>query len=673
MSVVAALMLWPLANRLRAALNAPTARTIWSLCVFLVVGWLATYAIPLREAPAGRESFVELSTAGHKSPSSQGSEVWFRLEVDGHPIPVSEWQSTGTWDSKDGAWVTSGPASMRWRGKVNEGLKLSLLHHPWSGIADIDIDGKSQTLDLYAPESEQGMRAIDWSATGSAGPYLHTPSRNALQRWIHAIDSVLIGLALFFLFELLTFRAPPQTNTREPRWLTEIACMSTPMVLVWATFLLAFFPGVMTPDSTDQWRQASSGIYNDWHPPYHTMAIGALRRAWDSPAIVASVQAMMLALAIAWLISTVRRAAGAPRWAGHAAAWLCALSPILSITSITLWKDVPYAASVVAITAGSISILSAKSLHLRIWWKLGAVALLMLMAMLLRHNGPPVALAVIASLWWLMRGQRKALSVLAVAVVGTFLVLKGPVPGLLHVRQTNVSYTLVAHHVAGHLASGESPEDAASRALLQRIGKGSERWPYSCATVDRTIFTEGFDNSVAKENREQLLHVWLSLAKDNPLTELKHFGCVSSIVWMMTDEQEGPIYHMALPYYRKGERLRWFTDTALTDLDRGAGEAPIIPGLAERLAWAMPPPEWDLVWRPASYLFLFLFALSVGVRRRNDWTLGILAVPVLSHSGILAVSNVAQDVRYQLAVVAVALAASPLLLTARRPPAEVAS
>src|ERR1051325_2140122 len=48
--------------------------------------------------------------------------------------------------------------------------------------------------------------------------------------------------------------------------------------------VVAFYPGVMSPDSFDQWEQGRAWAFNDVHPPVMSALWGLMDRVWAGPA-----------------------------------------------------------------------------------------------------------------------------------------------------------------------------------------------------------------------------------------------------------------------------------------------------------------------------------------------------------------------------------------------------
>jgi len=117
-------------------------------------------------------------------------------------------------------------------------------------------------------------------------------------------------------------------------WRFVITC-----VTAWSFWLLLFWPGIMTPDSLNQWSQMLSGQLDDWHPPFHTMMNWMITNIWLSPASIAITQILALSLAVGYGLQLLWRN-GVPEWAAWIICLLVALSPVNGVLVVTILKDV---------------------------------------------------------------------------------------------------------------------------------------------------------------------------------------------------------------------------------------------------------------------------------------------------------------------------------------------
>ena len=73
-----------------------------------------------------------------------------------------------------------------------------------------------------------------------------------------------------------------------------ILLYALPSIVVFSFYLVGFFPGIMTVDSTIQWSQIHSNHYNDWHPVVHTWFLKLITQVWDYPAAIGITQILMI-------------------------------------------------------------------------------------------------------------------------------------------------------------------------------------------------------------------------------------------------------------------------------------------------------------------------------------------------------------------------------------------
>jgi len=115
----------------------------------------------------------------------------------------------------------------------------------------------------------------------------------------------------------------------------------------WLLWWAALYPGVLSPDSIDQWEQARSFQFNSWHPYLYALILSGLGRLWNSPSTMGLLQVFVTALLISWigryaLVSGVRI-----RWVLLCVA-VYALHPQFGVYNSTIWKDVLFSTLLVA-------------------------------------------------------------------------------------------------------------------------------------------------------------------------------------------------------------------------------------------------------------------------------------------------------------------------------------
>ena len=640
---------------------APRTRLLWLVGATLA-GWLLTWMIPLDPTPA-TVTAVEVESLGTKSPASKGSEVWVKLLVDGRAVELDDVDAGPIWTAGHGYLISpinSPPDYIRWKGRYTSNVYVEFFTHEWSGQAAARWDGRKQEFDLYSATGSE-IRVL---VAGKPTPpqFLLLPSRTPLQYLVQACQSVTLGLVLLaglaFAARWPSTRLPQAGTVRGPLW-SEVLLAALPLLLIGSALLVIFLPAIMTTDSLNQWAQAESGRFDDGHPVLYAFYLWLIRQVVPSPTLAAWVQMTAMALASGWLATVVRRACNAPRWTSIAGGLLVAAYPLTSLTSITLWKDVPYATSVVALTAFVVGNLFLDRPGLRHWYNCLALALLAAACMALRHNGPPVAAA---ALFILMLRPGTRLRVLAslLLAVGILWGIKGPLSDKVGTHRANAAYMAYTHHLSAHLAAGQLPSTAADSAVLDAIDKGEDDWRYRCSVVNSTVFDDAYDIPTAVKHQDTLFRVWLEMAIERPDVELDHVLCASGMVWRY--RTSAPLYLYVFGFEPgEGRSLRWIQPGL-----GGPVQASPFPETAWRIGRAVLKPEYVRLWRPAPFLVGLCLLTVVAYLRTRDRRVLLIPVLVLIHSAVLMVAIIAQDARYQLPLYLVFLLTAPALALARR-------
>ena len=297
-----------------------------------LTGALATVVIPTAPPPVWVWTDVTITPLDARDPAAQGSEVWLlQARMSGRPFSLEAFEHDGAWVWRDNGELvapTGTTAPLRWRGWVRGELTLELLRHPWPGLAQVTVNEQVQEVNLYAdPADAQTLTlAPRLDAFGWTQRVLFW-----LADWVS-----LSALALAVTAAAVAWRPARAASVVALHW------YAAPCLVVWSVSLLAFWPGIMSADSVDQWGQMLSGQYSDIHPAAHTLTIWLVTRVWLSPAAYALAQIGALAFTFALAMRELALA-GVSRRAQMALTALFALSPVNNVMVITLWKDIPYA------------------------------------------------------------------------------------------------------------------------------------------------------------------------------------------------------------------------------------------------------------------------------------------------------------------------------------------
>lgn len=408
--------------------------------------------------------------------------------------------------------------------------------------------------------------------------------------------SIVVGSCLFipaFWFVTRQYRTIWAAPPLRLQWLW----FALPSLFVWSFYLVAMWPGSMSPDSLIQWREMLHGKYDDWNPAFHTMTIWLLTRLWMSPAIVAVAQIISLALVAGWGMSVLQHH-GVPRQVLLCTSFLFALIPVNGLMAVTLWKDVAYSCAMLALVICLFQIVMTRGewLAYRLNWLLLGIILVLLS--LYRHNGigPAIATIIVLMICFPRYWRTLSLAVLCAAMV--YGGVKGPLYNALDVQRSD-PLAKVAKRLSSDLFSlpeKNSETNVIDSKAIDKVSAEKPSVPFLQVVMER-------------------IHSTSRLWRIQPLTE----------------------FHIRIEYVnmwrtRKGSEL---SIRYMSGNDLGYSEHSLLPILLIKISrffdWSRSEGLFSLMWRPA----VFLYALT-GLLAMLSWRLRLrlylLLVPLLANS-----------------------------------------
>lgn len=431
-----------------------------------------------------------------------------------------------------------------------------------------------------------------------------------------------------------------------------------PCFVVWLMYWLAFFPGLLSPDSIDQWHQIL-GLWpiNDSHPAFHTLLMWVITRLWLSPAVIAIVQMLAMSSLIGWGLACFARL-GVPRVVLWSVCGLFALSPVMGTMTISLWKDIPYSMSVLWLTLLILEIIVSRGEWLRSSrWNIVLLGVALACVALFRHNGILVSLGTIAIIAGVYRLCWKQILIAFFVAASIYGVVREPLYNVVGVRRVAdyLLYQVPVHQVAAVVAAG-TPLTSEERSILDKLFP-IDKWgkAYACTSIHSIYYAHDFNYSLIDSDNEYkaaLRRVWLSLLLRNPLAVIRHQFCAAALVWLVPP----------LTYLYTVEREIPQNGLGLSTQSQWPAMRRVVTKL---LDWSGRPEVIWLLWRPALYLYMILLGSAVMAYRTREPRWLLFAVPAILQSASLLLVNVGQDFRYQYSVYLVGVMSLCLLPLAK--------
>jgi len=198
-----------------------------------------------------------------------------------------------------------------------------------------------------------------------------------------------------------------------------------------ATFL-RHYPGGVSYDAANQWWQAHSGEYNNWHPVFHTLLIRLATLVVDRYPFVVLLQIAVYALAAGYLTATLYRH-GVSAWVALSVHALVTLTPLVRNTLMYVWKDNAMTIGAVLLCAQTIRILMTRGEWLRQWRNAVCFGLMLAFTTLVRHNALLFTLPLVVIVVCCYVGSRRMAALACAVMVGCMLLVRGPLYGALDI------------------------------------------------------------------------------------------------------------------------------------------------------------------------------------------------------------------------------------------------
>lgn len=203
-------------------------------------------------------------------------------------------------------------------------------------------------------------------------------------------------------------------------------------------YLAIWWPGLIFFDTYRSLSYARGIMpWDAYEPVGHSLLIAGWNGLWqlfgwsDQTALAFAAIMQMLTSTAAFTFVLVRLAAwGIDRrvW-GAALAWI-ALVPILSLSSITVVKDIPFMSAFLVLAVTIVDLTRGEKSSRWMWWTLGASAIAVAV---LRSNGIYVILLALPLLFIPLRRQWKKLLATAAAIVVAIVAYMGPLATVMNI------------------------------------------------------------------------------------------------------------------------------------------------------------------------------------------------------------------------------------------------
>jgi hypothetical protein len=615
--------------------------------------WLipALIAIPISLAFPGTLAYLQNHKVEITAQPGNAEVIFAGINTGSVDVPISTMDFSGDWQKTDDGYVSLTGGTISWSGRVSSHPAVVVLTGPQEGALKISWDGIPRDYSLKTDNQNQSTIVT----------ILPIP-------WIFKLAYFLVSWGFFFLliFQLFllfrTFQLVEAPSHRKGFWLKYAA----PFFLISVFMLLVFYPGMMSGDSLNQWKQAHSLVFDDVHPVFDTLTIWLATRAWNSPAFIVLLQILGMGLVLGWgLGRLVQR--GLPGKAAWAVTTLFALLPANLLFPISIWKDVPYAISLLWFSLILVEVYFTRGGNLKEFPTLCALVISGLFASLFRHNGLPVVMLCCITLLLVYRSFFKWIILASTAILLFRVLITGPLYTGLGVTPSPAKFTYepVLYHIAAHLKNDPAVNAdtlAAANALLP-----VDQWIYDPCTSNPITYHPGFNDQQFQEHAADYFRLAFDLFLKNPRVDLQAVNNLGAFVFRINPDC--PVKISALRFQPTGAVGATWIDFAADEITI---EKPVLPSLVMPLTWLYSRTAsyndirvfYVLFWSPVTYLVLLLLAAASFFFYQRRWDFLVFLAPAVFQSLSMALLAPVQHTRYQYGLIVISIYMIALFLWA---------
>lgn len=570
------------------------------------------------------ESEITIEILAEKDELSQGHEMLLSKNamIDGISTPMNATNIEGFFNTENAYFWGSGPAEITFSFPAAKDIDLLFNKHMWSGTIMI-YDGDYETeINLFSDSSDDYLEIYSVKSNHLAPKYF-------LIALISLLIAAAVGSCVWFLLFATFSNISPKVYSLS---------LFLTITMIWLFYLCANFPGTITIDTLNQFRQAL-GIteITDAHPAFLTLVYRLIFKIGAGPGLFTAIQIILYALVLTAFLSYLCKL-GLSKKIASLVAVLFSAHIVNGIYATVLWKDVLYTVALLWATL----LLLKLSIEGKKFFSVSNIIQLSLCSafvFLLRHNGVIVFAIILATLAVAVMVLR---SIKPLAVILTTLAIVGVVKGPLYSSVGIESQALSAPQALLHGIVYTCMESDFESELLESIVP-MEIWyklyePYS---TNSFAFSEiAIQNNINEKAyaipTSEIIKEYLRAFVNHPFLIIKDrlYGCnalwnsiTSGYNWRTGNDQ----YKVVVEANELGFYCR---ENVITEFVSNLYQKTISNNFYD-----------SVIWRAGPYLsiaFVLLFIIII----QKKWTFLLAYIPIVGNSLSLILSMSFQDYRY---------------------------
>lgn len=414
--------------------------------------------------------------------------------------------------------------------------------------------------------------------------------------------------------------------------------------------LLVFSPGIISYDSNNQWQQVVTNEINNAHPFFTTYFMLLLSKIWNSPSVVLVFQVFIFSYFWMYICKIIRENNKKSLKKIVIYTIIISFIPLISLYSITLWKDILYSYYLMFIIYFVYKGIKNKFKYS--FLDSFNIGLLLALIFIYRHNGMIVSVFLIFMFVFIYIKNKIGIKK-AVIIFLTFIsfncLVNIPKKYYLekNVASSNVKESIgtidsyIIWMYGAHLNAGNIGKEDLKK--LDNVIP-TEEWeklynPY----LINSIGSYEKDAEYYNDNIEYFRSLFIETSLKHPLTIIEHYLKADSLLW-------SPI-PLSGRYVYTFDYTEWwpdyeFNNGELYGYEESKIQFPFIKKIVEKLTSYTLRFPISVIYYPAIALYVSILLIYMLIKQNKNKKYWLLLTPCLFNTISLAPINLAQDLRY---------------------------
>lgn len=415
------------------------------------------------------------------------------------------------------------------------------------------------------------------------------------------------------------------------------------IIVIFGIALLSFFPGLLTSDVVDEISQAEVNQYYNAHPIFHSFVIGNLTKLggiW----VPALFQILVFSIIWTYACRMIRKYNNTKANKAFQVifTFIIAIIPLNFLYSITLWKDILYSYSILALLV--FIFIGIKEKYKYTIPQLIFIGISTVSIMKFRHNGVPIGfiMFVILLILNIVNAKKvKSAIILMSSFIITFIAMTIP-QWLWEVKTdaNNVAGVLDSTKVycMGGLLNTDIQLEEDEIEVLNKI-MNVDKWKeyYNPYTGSPILFSEEYNSEELSnpDTQKRFNEIFIKYAMQKPWTIIEHFIKVNSIWWCIP-ELSG-MHSIVLDNNYLG--IEQYNNKPIFNTGNAILQKYATNTMSEEFIY-------DIMYRPAvAILVSFIAIIAVCIKEKKKSYLLVL-LPMILNIGTYVFLISSQDQRY---------------------------